>query len=232
MVALGCRTQWDLDRSGDLHSSFRDFQRSSGVRTRTRRGRRMVKRRDGAREMGSRFIFCAPATPFLFFSRCPSLDGRRLWTTLQTSNPLFALGVSYNSPLVLGFYRHSPCVTNNSIICENYISSPPCLSLQRSKKLSAGSDCDSELPRHDIHHSLPKVHPVQFAVGDLIRGAFARNASAPSFTAPPRRSNLHRSLGVQSFLLQNSGESTGAKRCARPAIDCIGVGNKSCIAWK
>ena len=100
-------------------------------RTRTRRGRRMVKRRDGARGNGITNHLLSPghATPFLFFSRCPSSGGRRRWTTLQTPNPLFALGVSSNSLLILCLYRHSPCVTNNSIICENYISSPPCLCL-------------------------------------------------------------------------------------------------------
>ena len=122
-------------------------------------------------------------------------------------------------PTLFILCRHSLsaclCVTNNSIICENYVSSPFLRS--KSKELSAGC----ELPAwHDIHHSLPKVHPVRFAVGDS--SAFSPRLLLPhpsSFPSRPSpsparpRPSIH-SSGLSSvipFWLQEDNRSGSAE---------------------
>ena len=179
--------------------------------------------------MGSRIIFSFSfsAAPIQLFSLCYNgRDGRsRMGSGLRLDVDVGPHSKCPPSPSPSPYPLHSLpplsvclCVTNNSIICENYVSSPFLRS--KSKELSAGC----ELPAwHDIHHSLPKVHPVRFAVGDS--SAFSPRLLLPhpsSFPSRPSpsparpRPSIHSSglSSVISFWLQedNRGGSAELRR--------------------
>ena len=170
----------------------------------------MVKRGDGARENGitnhllGRLRPRPPHSPFsrvVTMKKIGSRRGRELRPDGRRCRATFKMPTPPSSVFILCRHRRLR-VTNNSIICENYISSPP--SGPRSCPSARGCDC--ELPAAAgpgmmifITHYRRSVHPVRCAVGDPIRGALLLTL-LPHLSSPLNPpSNLHSPLQCSVF---------------------------------